>query len=509
MSEPKTPPADGGTTPGRPVYQIIGLGLGPALCLAMLLSPAPLELSPLAWKTAAIASLMAVWWATEAIPVAITAILPLILFPLIGVTDVRSAAAPYAHPIIFLFMGGFILALAMQRWNLHRRIALNIILFVGTHPQAIVVGFMIATAFLSMWISNTATTMMMLPVALSVIGVLTNNPSLDPENGDSTARPTLDSNSRNFATALMLAIAYSANVGGMGTLIGTGPNALVAAFLSDHFDIDLGFVQWMAIGLPVIFLMLPIVWWVLTRVAYPFTVPESRKGATVIRDALTEMGPTSSAEKRLSSLFVVVAGLWILRPWLGIPGLNDTTIAMFGALMLFLIPAGSGGKGEALLKWERTTQLPWGVLILVGGGLSLAASVTDTGLAQWAGNEIMALELTHMLMLIVAIVTLIIFMTELTSNTATTAAMLPVVAAIATAGGVDPISLAAPAALAASCAFMLPVATPPNAIVFSTGLVSIPQMVRAGFIINLIGIVMLSGFAYLLLPFILGVTTGG
>lgn len=506
MVQTDTPNPDDPPPPGHHLYQWIGLGLGPILCALVFFSPAPPGLTGLAWNTAAIAVLMATWWATEAIPVAITAVLPLIVFPLLGVSDIKATATPYAHPIIFLFMGGFILALSMQRWNLHRRIALNIVLMVGTNPQAIVIGFMIATAFLSMWISNTATTMMMLPVALSVIGVLTDNPDLDPENGDPNVRPVLDRSSRNFAVALLLAVAYSANVGGMGTLIGTGPNALVAAFLKDHVGIDIGFAHWMAIGIPVIFLMLPAVWVTLTRIAYPFTVPETRKGATVIRDALNEMGPTSRAERRLTLLFGFVALMWILRPWLNVPGLTDTGIAMFGALMLFLIPAGNGGTGEFLLTWERTARLPWGVLILIGGGLSLASAVSATGLAQWAGNGIMALELTHMLMLIVALVTLIIFLTELTSNTATTAALLPVVASIAMAGGVDIVYLAAPAALAASCAFMLPVATPPNAIVFSTGLVSIPQMVRAGFVINLLGIILLSGFAYWLLPIILKLT---
>jgi len=509
MAQPDTPSTDQHGTPGHQRYQWVGLGLGPLLCLAILLSPTPPGLTELAWKTAAVAVLMAVWWATEAIPVAITAVLPLIAFPLLGVSDIKATATPYAHPIIYLFLGGFILALAIQRWNLHRRIALNIILFVGTNPQAIVVGFMIATAFLSMWISNTATTMMMLPVALSVIAVLTDNPDLDPENGDPNVRPVLDPNNRNFAVALLLGIAYSANVGGMGTLIGTGPNALVAAFLKENYDIDIGFARWMAIGIPIIFLMLPAVWVTLTRFAYPFTVPETRKGASVIRDARDELGPTSPAEWRLTLLCGFVALMWILRPWLKVPGLTDAGIAMFGALMLFLIPAGSGDKSEFLLDWERTTRLPWGVLILIGGGLSLAQAVSTTGLAQWAGDGIMALELTNMLLLIGAIVTLIIFLTELTSNTATTAALLPVVASIAAAGGMEAIYLAAPAALAASCAFMLPVATPPNAIVFSTGLVSIPQMVRAGFIINLFGIVLLSGFAYLLLPFILKVVGTG
>ncbi len=508
MNAPETSAQASDMAPSRHLYQTVGLWLGPVLCMAALLSPPPTGLEPIAWKTAAVAILMAVWWATEAIPVAITGVLPLILFPLLGITDIRGAAKDFAHPIIFLFLGGFILALSMQRWNLHRRIALNIILFVGTNPQSIVVGFMIATAFLSMWISNTATTMMMLPVALSVIGVLTNNPALDPENGDPNVRPVLDKNSRNFAVALLLAIAYSANVGGMGTLIGTGPNALVAAFLKENSGIDLGFAQWMAIGVPVIFLLLPAVWVVLTRIAYPFTVPENPKGGNVIQDALAAMGAVTTPQKRLSTLFVIVAGMWILRPWLGVPGLSDTGIAMLGAMLLFLIPAGSGKKGEVLLNWERTTRLPWGVLILIGGGLSLATAVRTTGLAEWAGTEIMALDITHTLILIAAVITLIIFLTELTSNTATTAALLPVVAVIATAGGLDPIALAAPAALAASCAFMLPVATPPNAIVFSTGLVTIPQMVRAGFIINLAGIVLLSGFAYWLLPIILRATGG-
>jgi sodium-dependent dicarboxylate transporter 2/3/5 len=474
------------------------LALGPGLCVLVLVLPAPEGLSSAAWHVTAVAALMAVWWATEAIPVPVTALLPLLLFPLLGVSSARETAAPYANPLIFLFLGGFMIALAMERWELHRRIALNVVRRVGGHPLAIVAGFMAATAGLSMWVSNTATTMMMLPIAASVIAVF-----LAEEKGDAGER-----NSRNFATACMLGIAYAASIGGLATLVGTPPNALLAAFMSQAHGIDIGFAAWMGVGLPLTCLLLPLAWLTLTRVVYPFDLPHAREAARVVAQAHADMGAITGPEKRVAAIFVLVAGLWITRPLLsglpGLGGLTDPGIAILGGVLLFLVPAG-GGRGF-LLDWDWAKRLPWGVLILFGGGLSLAAAASRTGLATWIGAGLGDLGAWPLLALAAAVTVVVILLTELTSNTATTAAFLPVVASIAVATGVDPMMLAAPAALAASCAFMLPVATPPNAIVFASGHVTIPQMVRAGAVLNLIAVAAISLLPWLLLPLVFDIS---
>ncbi|MFQ5533674.1 MAG: SLC13 family permease [Sphingomonadales bacterium] len=473
-------------------HRRVGLVLGPLLCTVMLALPAPEAMTAEAWNTAAVAVLMAVWWATEALPVPVTALMPLILFPVLGIATMRAAAAPFAHPLIFLFLGGFLIALAMQRSNLHRRIALNIVAMVGTRPQALVPGFMIATASISMWVSNTATTMMMMPIAVSVAAIILNN-----SNGES------DRDRRNFATALLLGIAYSASIGGLATLIGTPPNAFLAAFMEQTHGAAIGFADWMTFGLPVVFVLLPLCWWVLTRHAHRFALSTSKEAGDQIAAAIRQLGPMSPPERRVAIIFGLAATLWMTRPLLtklpGLGGLSDAGIALFCGAILFLVPSGPGDR-QPLMNWEWAERLPWGVLILFGGGLSLAAAMSTSGLAGWIGTSLAIFGTWHILVLIFAVTACVLFLTELTSNTATTAAFLPVVGALAVSAGHDPLLLAAPAAVAASCAFMLPVATPPNAIIYGSGHVTIGQMIRAGLAINLGGLAAILGLSYLLLP---------
>jgi sodium-dependent dicarboxylate transporter 2/3/5 len=464
----------------------IGLLLAIAVFVALLLAPAPDGLEPAAWRVAAVAILLAILWLTEAIPVSATALMPIALFPLLGVSSVAAATAPYANPIVFLFLGGFLIALAIERWNLHRRIALNVLLSVGSREDLQIGGFMIATAGLSMWVSNTATAVMMLPVALSIV-------PRGPDNEIDPAR-------RSFASALLLAVAYAANIGGVATLIGTPPNAFLRGFMEETYGIEIGFAQWMIVGVPVTLVMLIICWILLTRFLHNVGTQELPGARQKIATALTEMGPMSAMEKRVAVVFALTATLWITRPLLAdtIPALelSDTSIAIAGALLLFVIPTGQGG---ALLTWEYAERLPWGVLLLFGGGLSLASAVADSGLAQWIGNSLTGLSAWPIIGIVVVVTLLIIFLTELTSNIATTATFLPLVAAIATGLGQPPLLLAIPAAVAASYAFMMPVATPPNAIVFSSGAIRISEMVRAGIWLNIIGAIAIVAIVYLLM----------
>jgi sodium-dependent dicarboxylate transporter 2/3/5 len=457
----------------RPVSVLAGAVLG----CGVIISPVPEGISPEAWKVLGVTLWMAFWWLTEALPVAVTALIPLILFPALGIFDFKISAAPYAHPLIFLFMGGFIIAKAIEAWNLHRRIALLMVRTFGTRPDYLIAGFMLATATLSMWVSNTATTVMMLPIAISIIGVL--NEKEDPRIA------------ANTATALLLGIAYAASIGGAGTLVGTPPNALLAAFAQERLGIELGFAKWMTIGLPVVVVMLPLAWLLLTR----FTCPVARRpipGAdTVIKSEIDALGPMSKAEKRVLAVFVLTALSWIFRPLISdiFPGvgLTDPGIALIGALALFIIPSGKG-DGSGLMTWPRAVTLPWGVLLLFGGGLSLAGAIAKSGLADTVGGSLAGLESFPTIVLVAAVATLIVFLTEITSNTATTAVFLPIVAAVAVSAGIAPLDLAIPVALAASCAFMMPVATPPNAIVFASERLTVAQMARAGFLLNLIAI---------------------
>ncbi|MDP8977459.1 MAG: DASS family sodium-coupled anion symporter [Actinomycetota bacterium] len=483
----------------------IGRFLGPALgLLAYVVIPSGAGgLGSSGRATVAVAVIMATWWVTEALPIAATALLPIVLFPLTGVLGIEDATAPYANDLIFLFMGGFMIALAMQRWGLHRRIALVTVRAVGTSPVRLIGGFMLATAFLSMWVSNTATTVMMLPIGVSVLQLVFDRLDQDTSEGSLTGR-----GATRFATCLMLAIAYAASIGSLATIIGTPPNTFVVAFLQQEAGVSIGFGQWMLFGLPLAAVFLVIGWVMLTRVLYPPEIDEVPGGREMIQRELDEIGPVSRGEKTVGVVFAVTALLWIFRSpisgssliasfWPSIRFLDDASIAIGAAIALFLIPV-DRRHGAFALDWRTAVQLPWGVLLLFGGGLSLAAAVTETGVDVYIGEQVGALGGLPTLLLVVLVVTLVIFLTEFTSNTATTAAVVPIMAGVAGGLGYGPVVLVVPAALAATCAFMLPVATPPNAIVFGSGHITIPQMVRAGIWLNLVAIVMVTLAMYAL-----------
>lgn len=475
-----------------------GTWFGPLLFLLSVVIPAPEGLTHEAWLTAGAGLWMAVWWMSEAVPIPITSLLPIVLFPVLGVAPISEAASPYANPLIYLFMGGFILAIGMEKTGLHKRIALALLRRVGTRPDDIIGGFMLSCALLSMWVTNTATTMMMLPIGLSVIAL---------------AREQEGGKARQLGPALMLAIAYSCTIGGLGTLIGTVPNALVAGFMQETYGIQIGFLQWMGVGVPLVAVGIPATWWLLTRRLFHLGHAPLEGLEDLIRSQLAEMGPASRDEKWVFRVFGVIVLLWMTRPLLTdwVPGLSDTGIALFGAVILFLIPSAIPGdtwESRFLLTWEDATRLPWGILVLFGGGLSLAAAIADTGLASWLGTLISGISDWPVLLIITSVTLLVIFLTELTSNTATTAAFLPVMASVAMGIGQNPFLLTIPATLAASAAFMLPVATPPNAIVYGSGLVSIPQMARTGIWMNLLFTVLMSGMVYFLVQLVFGVEPG-
>ena len=461
----------------------VGFWLGPLLLLACLVIPPPAGMSAAAWSTVGMTLLIATWWATEAIPIPITSLLPILLIPALGIDKIGNATAPYANPIIYLFLGGFLLGLAMERWNLHRRIALNTLLLVGSRPSHQIAGFMLSTAFLSMWVSNTATTIMMLPIGMSVITLL-------GQSGDASDK----AERARFATALLLGIAYAASIGGIATLIGTPPNALLAAFLQANYKVTIGFGQWMLLGVPVAAAMLLFTWWWLTRREFKLKGENSQE---LIRAELASLGRWSKGEKLVSVVFMLTALGWIFQPFIKsyLPGVNDTSIALAGALSLFLIPVDAKQR-LFLLRWEDASKLPWGVLLLFGGGLALAAVIQSTGLAEWIAQGMGALGTLPLLGMIALVVLVITFLTEVTSNTATAAAFLPLLAAVAVAQGFPVEMIAIPAAIAASCAFMLPVATPPNAIVFGTGHMKISSMISAGLALNIGGIVIVTLLSY-------------
>lgn len=466
----------------------VGLVIGLALFVGALLLPAPGGMPEPAWRTAAIAMLMATWWVTEAIPIPATALLPLALFPLLGPLSMNDAASPYANPVIYLFMGGFLIAAALQKCGLHRRMALVIIRAGGVRPARLIGAFMLATAALSMWVSNTATVAMMLPMALSILVVV--------DAGATTDTPR----DPHFGLALLLGLAYASSIGGLGTLIGTPPNALLAGFMSETYGVTIGFQEWMLLGVPLVVVALPITWLVLTRLIYPVANREIAGGRQMVRAQIRDLGTASRAEWTVGIVTAMTAAAWVFRPQLlGIaPDLSDTGIAIGGALLLFLLPIDR--QGGRALDWESAERLPWGVLVLFGGGLSLASAIQTSGLATWIGSSLAFVGGWPLIPVVLVVTTVVIFLTELTSNTATAAAFLPVVAALATAIAVDPMLLTVPTAIAASCAFMMPVATPPNAIVYGSGEITIPQMVRAGFVLNIILVVIVTTASVVLVP---------
>lgn len=491
-------------------------GLGAAALVYALLGGA--EMSPDARFVAAIATLMAVWWISEAVPLAVTSLLPIVLIPALTEQTVVDTTAAYANPIVFLFMGGFMLAIAMEKWNLHRRIALHTLARVGVSPRRIVLGIMLATGFLSMWVSNTATTLMMLPIGFSVLALVSGKgmSGRSAEADEAMLAGADDPDIAAFGICLVLAIAWSASMGGLGTLLGSPPNAIIAGYASEELGITIGFVDWMILGTPLAFAFILIGWVLMTRVLYPFNLAEIPGGRGLIEDEIAKLGRMSQGERMVAAVFGTAAFMWIVpgllsevpsitaaAPWLG--SLDDTAIAIGAAIALFLVPG--EGKGRMVLDWKDAEDgLPWGVLLLFGGGLSLAGAVAGTGLDEWFGGQVTGLATLPPILLIAAVVTIVLFLTEVTSNTATAATFIPVLGGVAVGIGADPMSLLIPAALAATCAFMLPVGTPPNAIVFSTGVASIGQMARGGLVLNLVGIALITGFVYLLGGMALGLT---
>ncbi|WP_022850924.1 SLC13 family permease [Limisalsivibrio acetivorans] len=503
----KTSP--GGVNDGGPEEyskrQKIGLFLGPILFLLMLVAPTPPGMEPAAQRMAAVALLMATWWMCESIPIPATSLLPLTLFPLLGIMHTKKAAAPYASHLIFLFMGGFIIALSMQRWDLHRRIAMNIVKAVGFSPSRLIFGFMVAAASLSAFVSNTATTVMMMPIGLAIVHHVVDEGK--KEGLDSH----IDFSPEQFAFGLnlMLGIAYAASIGGVATLIGTPPNTVLAGYLQKTYGYEITFANWLMVGVPLVVVFLPLCWLWLTRVANPMKLKKVPGGKELINDELKKMGTMSKGERYTLIVFVITALGWIFRKKIGFmfpdPGLvTDAAIAMTGALILFVIPINMK-KSEFVMNWHWASKMPWGVLILFGGGLSMAAGFKATKLANWIGSQVGLLENAPIFVLVLVTALLIIFLTELTSNTATSAMVMPILSAVAIGLGQNPLLLVVPAAIAASCAFMLPVATPPNAIVFGSGYVTIPQMVRSGIGLNVIGVIIAVAVTYLLVIPVFGV----
>lgn len=467
----------------------IGLLLGPILFILIRLFFSAEGLSDEANGILASTIWIASWWITEAIPIAATALLPIVLFPLTGSLDISSTTASFGHKFVFLYLGGFIIAIAIEKWNLHKRIALNIISVIGSNVHRIILGFMVATAFLSMWISNTATSVMMLPIGIAIIKQLKDNPKTDEDEN------------LIFGKALMLAIAYSASIGGIATLIGTPPNLVLAGVVSETYGYEITFSQWFIFGFPISVILLIICWKYLTRFAFTFKQKEFPGGKAEIKRLLKSLGKMSYEEKTVVIVFAATAFCWITRSFLLkqiLPHIDDTIIAILFALVLFLIP--SKTKHKKIISWKDTKDLPWGIILLFGGGMALAKGFETSGLALWIGNQMTTLAGVSTIILILLLIASVNFLTEITSNLATTAMLLPVLAPMALTIDIHPFILMVGAAVAASCAFMLPVATPPNAVVFGSGYLRIPDMVSKGIILNIISIVLLTLFVYFVLP---------
>ena len=507
----------GSSTSWRIRVQRIGLIGGPALGLLTFVAlPSSFEtaagdLTPFSAAgraTMALMVWMAAWWLTEAVDISATALLPIVVLPLIGAATIGQATAPYGSDLIFLFMGGFILALSMQRWGLDRRIALITLRIVGAKPKNMVAGFMIATAMISGFVSNTATAAMMMPVGLSVIELVRKR----RDSADVTSISNDDSSWRNFALCLMLGIAYASSIGGVATIIGTPPNVFMVGFIERTIDPayrqEIGFGQWMLIGVPLVLVFLPLTWVLLTSVLFPIRMKQVEGGRAFLNQAYRELGPMNRGEVTTFIVFIAAALLWIARPWLAtlsfgagqnaimpMRGLSDPGIAMTAAMLLFAIPVNWRTR-TFTMDWQHAARLPWGILILFGGGLSLGAAIEANGVAEFIGNQATRFNWLPSIAIIIIVTAAVVFFSELASNTATAMTLIPIFAAMAPALGIHPYLLVVAAGLAASCAFMMPVGTPPNAIVFGTGYVSMAEMIKAGFWLNLIGILLITLLCY-------------
>lgn len=477
--------------------QLIGLILGPLLFILTMLFFNPEGLTPEAKAILASTIWIATWWITEAIPIPATSLLPIILFPLSGGLDVGETTSAYGNDTIFLFMGGFMIALTMEKWNLHKRIALTIISLIGTNTERIVLGFMVATGFLSMWISNTATAMMMVPIGLAIIFQVSE--ALKHDDSIDTSQENF-----GFGKALMLGIAYSASLGGIATLIGTPPNTLLAGAVNEIYGIEITFAEWMLFGVPLAWIFIFIAWFYLIKVAYPLKLKELPGGSAMIKEQKVELGKASYEEKIVFAVFLLAAFSWITRSFLladFLPGLNDAMVGLIAALILFAIPS-KNRRGDHLLDWATAVKLPWGILLLFGGGLAIAAGFTQSGLSEWVGGQLIGLQGINVLIIVLVVAAFVLFLTEITSNTATASMMFPIMASLAVALGIHPYALMVTAGVTASCAFMLPVATPPNAVVFGSGYLRIIDMARTGFILNVFGIIFVGLAVYYFLPLV-------
>ena len=469
--------------------------LGPLVFVSTFFLSTPDEMSENGFRLLGVILWMAIWWISEVVPIAVTALLPIILFPSLNILNIQETGSNYGHKYIFLFIGGFILANAIQKWNLHKRIALNIILKIGGSTDKIILGFMLATGFLSMWISNTATTVMMLPIALSVINQLNDHPA------------TLENENKVFGKALMLGVAYSASAGGIATLIGTPPNLIFAGFAQDNFNIEISFFQWMKIGLPISIVLMVFIWLLLTKYAFKLNKVGFPGGKEEIKRLLFKMGKISNEEKKILFVFTITILCWIFRKNtinLLIPNFDDSMIAISSAIILFILP--SKDKKEPILKWKDAVTIPWGILLLFGGGLSIAKGFQSTGLDIWIGEQLTFMTFTNSFIIILIVVAGVNFLTEMTSNMATTAMLLPVMIPIANLMQINPYLLLVGTTLAASCAFMLPVATPPNAVVFGSRLLKISDMVKTGIMINIFSIILILIMVYFGIPLMWGVS---
>ncbi|MFN0133980.1 MAG: SLC13 family permease [Phycisphaerales bacterium] len=488
----------------------IGLALGPMVAAALYVALPTEGLSPGGRRTLAAGAWLAIWWLTEALPIEATALVPLAMFPLLGVATMRATAAPYAEEVIFLFLGGLLLGAAMERWGLHKRLALWTILAVGTRPRMLVGGAMLATAVISMWVSNTATAVMMLPIGMSVTALV-------GERLRAHAGPS-DRSAEHFAKSMMLGIAYAATIGGIATVIGTPPNTVAASFIRQTYGVEIGFVGWLKIGLPIMLVFLPATWFVLVGVVYRFRSEAMPGVRSLIRAELDQLGPMSRGEVATLVVFVLAAVAWVVRvplsdaiwPRLGKGEvvLTDSGIAIVAALALFMIPV-DRKRGVFVLDWASASRVPWGVLLLFGGGLTLAAAISANGVDKFIGAQFDGLSGVHPLLIVLALTTVVVFTTEVGSNTAVVNIFLPICAAVAPALGVHPYMLILPTAIAASYAFMMPMGTPPNALVFASGHLRIMDMARAGFLLNLLSIGVITLFMYFAAPALLGFERDG
>ena len=469
-------------------WKNFALLLGPIMfCVLQFVEP-PKTLSPEAFEILSVAIWMAIWWVSEAVPIAVTALLPIVLFPLTGALTLESTTPSYGHKYVFLYIGGFILALAIERWQLHRRIALNILNIVGSKVKYIILGFMVSTAFLSMWISNTATAVMMLPIGVAII----------KQFGAKTSKKR----EKKLGRALMLSIAYSASIGGFASLIGTPPNLVLAGVIEELYGVKISFMQWMQFALPVSILLLFLCWIYLTKFAFKISDEVFPGGHKEIKSMLKDLGKISYEEKAVLIVFILTALAWVFRSFIQIfiPIIDDTIIATIAAITLFMISAKSSNR--RLLLWSEAVKLPWGIILLFGGGMALAKGFTDTGLADWIAAQFSYLKGMELFFLMLILVAAVNFLTEITSNLATTAMLLPVLAPIAFSMGIHPYMIMVAATLAASCAFMLPVATPPNAVVFGSGYLKISSMVKVGVVMNIVSILIVTLITYFLLPYL-------